>query len=921
MATTDPRQQAVATGPGGRGASRLTALYAGVAAVIVLIVVTAAVALFHLRQLAEQRAIEQTRDLASSMEQTVEGLIVAIDIALQSSADEIVRQMDDNTLDPASVTRYLIRQQRRLPQVDHFWVLDKSGHLVFGDGMPPEPQDLSDREYYRRLRDDPAAELIMTAPVVGRVHRKWFLPLARRITRADGSFGGVVFAALYVDQLDEVLAQLDMAVGGVISLRDPDLGLIVRRQAFRPDRTPIGDRTLAEPFRQALAVNPRSGSYVSGRTSIDGVSRTQSYRRSAKYGFVVNVGISREMVLADWRRQVVVVAGFAAAGIAALLGCSWQVTRLWRRQDQNLEALHDSRESLRAAQKIANLGHFTFDLATGRWTSSDILDGILGIDAGYPRDRLHWHELIALPSREEMAEHLAACLRDRRPIDREYRIVRPCDGRERWVREIAEVHDAPGGGGALLVGTVQDITQHKEAEQRINNLAFFDQLTGVPNRTLLVDRLRQAVSSSGRTALFGALLFIDLDNFKTLNDTLGHDMGDLLLKLVAQRLQDCIRADDTVARLGGDEFILMVSGLSRVESEAGEAVEAIGRKVLAVLNEPYQLVDISYRCTPSIGVALFRGQDVTVDELLKQADLAMYKAKAAGRNAIRFFDSAMETAVLERAALESDLREALQGHQFQLYYQAQMAGDRLTGAEALLRWINPRRGMVPPTEFIPLAEETGLILPIGQWVLENACRQLAAWAVLPELSGLTLSVNVSARQFHQADFVQQVLSVIERTGAPPERLKLELTESLLVENVQAIVEKMCSLKARQVGFSLDDFGTGYSSLAYLKRLPLDQLKIDRSFVRDVLCDPNDAVIARSIVALGRSLGLGVIAEGVETEEQRAFLAAAGCHTYQGFLFSRPVPVDEFEHLTAWCADQTREGRPLSGESFISTSAE
>jgi diguanylate cyclase (GGDEF)-like protein/PAS domain S-box-containing protein len=446
------------------------------------------------------------------------------------------------------------------------------------------------------------------------------------------------------------------------------------------------------------------------------------------------------------------------------------------------------------------------------------------------------------------------------------------------------------------VAAFTDISENKAAEAEISNLAFFDPLTQLPNRRLLLDRLQHALATSTRHQRNAALMFIDLDNFKTLNDTLGHDKGDLLLQQVAQRLSGCVREGDTVARIGGDEFVLILEGLSSNLPEAANQGELIGEKILDSLNQPYDLITQDYHTTPSIGVTLFCGHDIGVDELLKQADLAMYQSKAAGRNTLHFFEPAMQASVSARSTMEADLRKALRENQFRLAYQPQVFEKRgqVTGVEALLRWNHPTRGAVGPNEFIPVAEETGLILPLGLWVLETACARLASWANDPLTAHLTMAVNVSARQFNHSDFIEQVTGTLARTKANPQQLKLELTESLFLTNVEDTISKMITLKALGITFSLDDFGTGYSSLTYLKRLPLDQLKIDQSFIRDVLTDPNDAAITRAIVALGQNLGLKIIAEGVETDGQQQFLADHGCHAYQGYLYSRPLEIEAFE---------------------------
>jgi diguanylate cyclase (GGDEF)-like protein/PAS domain S-box-containing protein len=447
------------------------------------------------------------------------------------------------------------------------------------------------------------------------------------------------------------------------------------------------------------------------------------------------------------------------------------------------------------------------------------------------------------------------------------------------------------------VATLTDITMNKAAAEEIKHLAFYDSLTGLPNRRLMVDRLNQALVFNARSGQDGAVLFLDLDHFKTINDSLGHDIGDLLLQQVAERLVSCVREGDTVARLGGDEYVILLESLSENAPEAAAQVEAIGEKILASLNQVYQLGQHEYHCTPSIGVALFSDHNQSQEELLKHADIAMYQAKKAGRNTIRFFDPKMQEVINTRVDLERELRKAIDKQQLHLYYQIQVdVSGRPMGAEALIRWLHPEHGLVSPFHFIPLAEETGLILPIGQWVLETACNQLKMWAKDEMTSALTLSLNVSAKQFRQADFVNQVHETVQRYDVNPMLLKLELTESMLLDNIEDTVTTMDRLKEVGIRFSLDDFGTGYSSLQYLKRLPLYQLKIDQSFIRDITVDSSDQAIVRTIVAMAHTLNLNVIAEGVETEEQQDLLLNNGCTHYQGYFFGRPMPIEQFEVL-------------------------
>ena len=472
-----------------------------------------------------------------------------------------------------------------------------------------------------------------------------------------------------------------------------------------------------------------------------------------------------------------------------------------------------------------------------------------------------------------------------------------------WVElEIVSVL-APAGQLTHWVAVGRDITQRKAAEAEIHHLAFYDPLTQLPNRQLLMDRLQRVLAHSAQTRRQGALMFIDVDNFKVLNDTLGHHKGDLLLQKVATRLLDCVRKTDTVARLGGDEFVIMLENLADDPEAATSRARIVAEKVLNCLREPFNLDGHRHYASASLGVTSLTGQHDRVSELLKQADLAMYQAKTLGRNTVCFFDPNLQATVSAKAAVSSDLRVGLRENQFVVYYQPQVdRHGRVTGVEALLRWQHPERGLVEPADFIPTAEDTGLILPLGQWALETACQQLAAWATRPETLGLSIAVNVSVRQFRHPDFVDTVIATIQRTGIRAHRLKLELTESLLADRMEITIAKMGTLKALGVTLSLDDFGVGYSSLSALKRLPLDQLKIDKGFVADLLTDPNDAAISRAIITLAQSLSLQVVAEGVETQAQRDFLLQQGCEYFQGYLFSRPLPLEELERylLTQAC---------------------
>jgi diguanylate cyclase (GGDEF)-like protein/hemerythrin-like metal-binding protein/PAS domain S-box-containing protein len=476
----------------------------------------------------------------------------------------------------------------------------------------------------------------------------------------------------------------------------------------------------------------------------------------------------------------------------------------------------------------------------------------------------------------------------------EYQITRPIDGEERWIECRGKINYDKDGTPSSVSGFVQDITERKENESKITKLAYYDPLTSLPNRRLLFDRLNQTLALSDRKKAFNAILFIDIDNFKHINDTHGHEYGDVLLQQAAKRISNCIRQGDTLARIGGDEFVLILSSLDILEVKAASEAEIVAHKVLRVLSLPYHVNRHQFNSSASIGVTLFNDSSILSSELMKQADIAMYQAKDSGKNAAYFYQPQMQQVLSERIKLEKELTKALKYQQFELYYQPQINNhDKVIGAEALIRWLHPKGGMISPDNFIPLAEETGLIIPIGDWVLERAFQMLSQWKKQSLTQPLTLSVNVSYKQFRQPDFVSKLERLIKTYDADISKLKLELTETMLVDDIDLTLSNMEALKKSGILFSLDDFGTGYSSLQHLKRLPISQLKIDRSFISELETNIDDQSIVKTTILMANALGINVIAEGVETSNQSLFLKSHGCLSFQGFYYSKPIPIDEF----------------------------
>lgn len=733
----------------------------------------------------------------------------------------------------------------------------------------------------------PISTLMISAPMTRLTSADRVLYLARHIKFADGS-KVLAVAEVQVTRLTDILAQ-GVDISALEVTLERDTGELLAS-------APVQDPLAGKQHSPALA--PQSSSTalhmaarLSGAPAIV-VARPVLYRH-----VLIAASIPIAAALRDWRLQRNFILGvsllFALMILAAGGFAIWHLNRLAQARrsilqskttlDQALGSMVTGFVLLNAEHQVVSWNQRFLELYP--WLAG-VMKPLLPFQKALEIFSVYHLPQASAVERQEWIKRRVALQRDAQGAHEQ---IFPTG----QVIEITERRTPEGG----LVIVYQDVTALRQAKASIEQLAFFDPLTGLPNRRLLMDRLEHALATSARSGHCGALLFLDLDHFKTINDTLGHDVGDLLLQQVAQRLKASVREEDTVARLGGDEFVVMLEDLASHNPEAATQARRIGEKILDRLNYPYELATHSYHNTPSVGAVLFGNGHLTAADLLKQADIAMYQVKLHGRNDLCFFDPQMQAAISAHSQLEEDMHAALANEEFELFYQPQInLYGHLEGAEVLIRWHHPLRGLVPPVEFIEVAEESELILHIGLWVLRTACRQLTAWQTHACSRELQLSVNVSARQFRQPTFVADVIQVMLETGIRPDLIKLELTESLVLVNVDDTIAKMRELRALGVRFSVDDFGTGQSSLAYLTQLPLDQLKIDQSFVRNIGIKHSDGVIVQTIIGMAHNLGLEVIAEGVETAAQQEFLALNGCTLYQGYLLGKPTPLAEFEAL-------------------------
>ena len=866
------------------------AVWAGAAVFSAAVVAVSAALAWNAREVALIDNEAQATRFVTGAEAALNRSLLAVDVLL-ASMDELLglSTAQGEWIEPALASQRLRSSARQNLMVRYVALLDASGRTMgssdpAGGALPVQLPE----GFLEGVLEQPVSTLTISAPVVSFATADRVLYLARHLRLAD-STRVVAVAEVPISALSSVLVQ-GVDISGLQVTLERAGGALLLSVPSRDEPTPV---TL-QPNLQDVAV---PGLAWEAPARLSGEPALVVYRPILYQDLRISASIPLADALAGWRQQRTAIGVTALLFLAMIMAAGILALRYLDRLAQARMAIAQSKATLDQALESMVSGFLLLDgeHRVVQWNSrfEEIFPWMRVVMApGVPFRRVmeetSRHHL-PRASEEERMSWVDLRLLKQRQHQEPHEQVLP-NGRTIQITERV----TPEGG---LVITYHDVTALRRASAEIESLAFYDPLTNLPNRRLLMDRMQQLIAASTRSGQYGALLFLDLDHFKTLNDTLGHEVGDMLLRQVAERLKTCVRREDTVARLGGDEFVVMLHELSVHSEEAAAHARRVGEKILRTLNAPYTLGAHTHHSTPSIGATLMGGALQPSVDLLKQADIAMYQVKSQGRNALCFFDPQMQIAISVRAELESDLQTALTAGQFVLYYQPQFHLDgRIVGAEALIRWRHPDRGLIAPGAFIRVAEESELIVPIGHWVLRTACEQLAAWAHDPRYRDVQLSVNVSARQFRQRDFVARVVEVLRETGARAHLLKLELTESLVLDDVDDTIAKMGLLKTKGVRFSVDDFGTGYSSLAYLTRLPLDQLKIDQSFVHNLGVRHTDDVIVQTIVGMARNLELDVIAEGVETTAQKALLAEYGCQLFQGYLMGLPNPVTELEAL-------------------------
>ncbi len=874
--------------------SKVTISVVGLVGLFLLTLVLAATSLLrNTRQTALGDSEAQAERFVSGAETALNRSLLGVDVLLASMDGLLtLSSLMPEWIDGAAASRLMFGAVQQNLLVRHISLLNGKGTVLASSDSNGAGVVLSlPAGFVDEVMAQPVSTLLVSAPVVSFVSSEQVLYFARHINLADTS-KVLAVAEVQLPLLTSIMIQ-GVDISGLEVTLERGNGQLL---ASAPALDQLSGKNLTPPLGNRAGLN--EAQHLSARLS--GLPAIVMTRPILYRDVLITASVPIDAALTAWRTQRLFIVGIAIAFALMILTAGGFAIWYFDRLANARLAIARSKETLDQALESMVSGFVLLDaehqVVTWNRRFLELCPWMVGIMASQLpfQKALEVTAVHEVPDGDEIArqEWIKRRLASENNVQgtHELKLVSG---------QVLQITERPTPDGGLVI-VYQDVTDLRQATAEIEQLAFYDPLTGLPNRRLLADRMQQAMASSARSGRRGSLLFLDLDHFKTLNDTLGHEMGDQLLREVAGRLKACVRQEDTVARLGGDEFVVMLQGLSPQVIEAAAQTKMVGENILASLKQPFQLAEHAYGITCSMGATFFAEAHQTPADLLKQADIAMYQVKTSGRNALCFFDPEMLAAITTRADLERDLRLALSSEQFRLYYQIQVTHDsQAVGAEALIRWQHPVRGMVSPAEFIGLAEETALIVPIGLWVLRTACLQLKSWENRPGRHDLQLAVNVSARQFRQADFVEQVRDVLLQTQVNPNRLKLELTETLVLDDVHDTIIKMKALKALSVRFSMDDFGTGHSSLAYLTQLPLDQLKIDQSFVRNIGIQATDSVIIDTIIGMAKNLGLEVIAEGVETSIQKEFLEQHGCSLCQGYLFAKPLPLADFEeHLNS-----------------------
>ncbi|MDD3353748.1 EAL domain-containing protein [Zoogloea sp.] len=870
-----------------------------------LLLVTLAIALLlgyvlgTARQDLHRQAERDARNITGILEARMDASLRRVQASLEELASELPLSALAPDAPPAlreRIRQQLARRARHFPEISGFRLVDAAGRLRHASEMEAPDISLQGRDYYEVLRRDPALELFFSEVVIGRIHGHPQFYVVKPIRNADGSLAGLVVAAFDLNYVRSLFDAVDLGPNGVITFRRSDDGRLVLR---RPEQSGTVNKGLRNnPMHMRIEAGALAGT-IRYQATLDGIERIYAYQRVGNYPFYVATGIATRDYLAQWYRRVLGAVSGAAACVLALTILLARLRRSEIRVRQAAVDLQDSEDRFQLLLNSVGEGICGIDQTGHHLFSNPAARAILGYTdprALEGRDivacvQTHDAEGQPLPAELSPIRHALAGGTSAHSADE---VFTRSDGSRFPVQYDVYplVREGREDGGAVLL--FSDITERRRNEERIEFLAHHDPLTSLPNRLLAEDRFEQARAYADRAATYVALLFLDLDGFKTVNDSLGHDVGDEMLKALAQRLRRQLRESDTVCRLGGDEFLLILSGLQ----DLPVLVQRLGR-LLACVAAPVELSEHRLSTSVSIGVALYPsdGRDFTI--LMKKADMAMYHAKDAGRNTYRMFDEAMDQQVQESMLLRANFDRALSQGEFVLHFQPliELVSGAVVGAEALVRWQDPERGLIPPAQFIPVAESSGLIVPLGEWVLEEACRRAVEWNEGHGREQM-VAVNISAIQFKRGNLAETVARILGVTGLPPHLLEIELTESTLLHHTDQVMATLRVLRDMGVRLSIDDFGTGYSSLAYLKRLAVNKLKIDQSFVRDLTRDPEDLAIVRAIIEMAHSLNLVTLAEGVEDEGVLEVLRRFGCDEVQGYHFARPLPLSDFRAYLA-----------------------